>query len=128
MMNGNYYTVNKMANNIESQDYFPLQQDISNNNNIFDNTLSKENINEYDDGIEEVPEKKDYYPQNQNNYGLNGNSFFLFNNKFNNGINTNTIHNYSFNNTFSSGNIINRSNSSGIGLPRKTNELILNSQ
>ena len=123
-MNGNFYTVNKMTNNIESQEYFPIQQSISNNNNIFANTLSKENIDEYD-GIEEVPEKKDYYPQNQNNYRLNGNSFFLFNNKINNGLNSNTFQNYSFNNTYSSGNILNRANSSEIVLPKPRNELIL---
>ena len=123
-MNDNFYTVKKMTNNIENQDYLPPQQNISYNSNIFTNTLSKENIDEFD-GIEEVPEKKDYYPQNKNNYGLNGNGFFLFNNKSNNGLNTNTIQSYSFNNTFSFGNSINRPNSSEIFIPKQKHELIL---
>ena len=48
----------------------------------------------------EVPEKKEY-TQNQTNYGINGNSFFQFNNKFNNRSNSNTFPNYtSFINSF----------------------------
>ena len=128
-MNGNFYSVQRLTDNIESQDYFPIQKrSISNLSNEIQNDflpIEKEDIDEYD-GILEVPEKKEY-TQNQTNYGINGNSFFQFNYKFNNRSNSNTLPNYtSFINSFPSDNILNRPISTDIFQPKKSHDLFPN--